>query len=90
MDEPWKHYVKCKKLDTKGHIWFNFIYMQLVKTLPVIQETHVWSLGWEDPLEKEMATYFSIVTWRIPWTGKSMEYKELDTIEQLTHMECAG
>ena len=28
------------------------------------------SLGWEDPLEKEMATYFSILTWEIPWTGQ--------------------
>jgi len=33
-----------------------------------IQETWVWSLGWEDPLEEGMATYSSIITWRIPWT----------------------
>ena len=33
-----------------------------------MQETRVQSLGWEDPLEKEMATHFSILTWRIPWT----------------------
>ena len=33
-----------------------------------MQETHVRSLGWEDPLEKEMATYPSILAWRIPWT----------------------
>ena len=32
-----------------------------------MQETCVWSLGWEDPLEKEMATQFSILTWEIPW-----------------------
>ena len=32
------------------------------------QETWVWSLGWEDPLEKEMATHSSILAWRIPWT----------------------
>ena len=36
-----------------------------------MQETWVQSLGWEDPLEEAMATYFSIPTWRIPWTGKS-------------------
>ena len=66
-----------QEADTKGHIWFNFIYMQLVKNLPVMQETHVWSLDWEDPLEKEMATYFSIVTWRIPWTGESMELQRV-------------
>ena len=32
------------------------------------QETWVWSLGWEDPLEKEMATYSNILAWKIPWT----------------------
>ena len=32
------------------------------------QETWVWSLGWEDPLEEEMATHSSILGWRIPWT----------------------
>ena len=39
---------------------------QLVKNLPAIQETRVWFLGWEDPLEKEMATHSSILAWRIP------------------------
>ena len=41
---------------------------QMVKNLPVIQETWVRFLGWEDPLEKGMATHSSILTWRIPWT----------------------
>ena len=41
---------------------------QLVKYLPAMQETQVQFLGWEDPLEKEMATHFSILAWRIPWT----------------------
>ena len=41
---------------------------QLVKNLPAVQETQVRSLGWEDPLEKEMATHSSILAWRIPWT----------------------
>ena len=36
---------------------------------PAMQETWVRSLGWEDPLEKGMATYSIIVTWRIPWTA---------------------
>ena len=36
--------------------------------LPAMQETRVWSLGWEDPLEKEMAIHSSIFAWRIPWT----------------------
>ena len=41
---------------------------QLVKNLPAMQETWVQSLGQEDPLEKEMATYSSTLAWRIPWT----------------------
>ena len=41
---------------------------QTVKNLPAMQETQVRSLGWEDPLEKGMATYSSILAWRIPWT----------------------
>ena len=41
---------------------------QLVKNPPVMQETRVQSLGWEDPLEKEMATHSSILAWKIPWT----------------------
>ena len=39
-----------------------------VKSLPAMQQTQVWSLGQEDPLEKEMATDFSILVWRISWT----------------------
>ena len=39
-----------------------------VKNLPAMQETQVQSLGQEDTLEKEMATYSSILAWRIPWT----------------------
>ena len=39
---------------------------QLVKNLPAVQEIWVWSLGWEDPLEKGKATHSSILAWRIP------------------------
>ena len=39
-----------------------------VKNLSALQETPVRSLGWKDPLEKEVATYPSILAWRIPWT----------------------
>ena len=62
---------------------------QMVKNLPVVWKTWVWSLGWEDPLEKGMATYSSILAWRIhgqrslagysPWV-----HKELDMTEWLT------
>ena len=41
---------------------------KMVNILPAVQETLVWSLGQEDPLEKEMATHSSILMWRIPWT----------------------
>ena len=40
----------------------------MVKNLPAMQDTWVQFLGQEDPLEKEMATHSSILTWRIPWT----------------------
>ena len=43
---------------------------QLVKNLPAMQETWVRSLGWEDTLEKGMASDSSIFAWRIPWTGE--------------------
>ena len=41
---------------------------QTVKNLPAMRETPVCSLGWEDPLEKGMATHSSILAWRTPWT----------------------
>ena len=40
---------------------------QTVKRLPVMRETRVRSLGWEDPLKKEMATHSGILAWKIPW-----------------------
>ena len=43
---------------------------QMVKRLSAMQETWVRSLGWEDPLEKEMAAHSSALAWRIPWTAE--------------------
>ena len=43
---------------------------QTVKNLTAMQEAQVWSLGQEDHLEKEMATHFSVLAWRIPWVEK--------------------
>ena len=40
----------------------------MVKRLPAMQEPQVLSLGWEDPLEKEIVTHFSTLAWKIPWT----------------------
>ena len=45
-----------------------FLVAQMVKNLPAVWETQVQSLGWEDPLEKEVATHSSILTWKTPWT----------------------
>ena len=41
---------------------------QMVKKPSAVQETQVWSLGQEDPLEEEMATHCSVLAWRVPWT----------------------
>ena len=46
--------------------WWTSLVAQLVKNLPAMYETQVWSLSWEDPLEEGMATHSSILTWRIP------------------------
>ena len=61
-----------------GHpLWYFWasLVAQLVKNPPAMQETWVWSLGWEDTLEKETATRSSILAWRIPWTAQSMGYQ---------------
>ena len=56
-----------------------------------MQETQIWSLGWEDPLEKEMATHSSILAWEIPWTEEPgglqfMGFKESDETEWLNNI----
>ena len=48
------------------HIWISLV-AQMVKCLPAIQETWVRSLGWEDPLEEEMATHSNTLAWKTPW-----------------------
>ena len=48
------------------YIYIHFIVY--IKNLPAMQETQVWSLGWEDPLEKEMASHSSVLGWKISWT----------------------
>ena len=50
-------------------IWTSLL-AQMVMNLPRVQETQVRSPGWENPLEKGMATHFSISAWRIPWTDE--------------------
>ena len=60
----------------------------MVKNLPEVQETWVPFLGWEDPLEKEMATHSTILAWSVPWIEEpgrlqSLESQESDTTERL-------
>ena len=75
---------------------------QWVKNLPAMQETQetwVWSLGWEAPLEKEMATHSSIFAWGVPWTqeprglqsiGPQKVGHNLETKQQWQHPYAAG
>ena len=61
----------------------------MLKNLPVVQETQVQPLGQEEPLEKEMTTHSSILTWRSPWTEDPGGYspwgfQKLDMTERLT------
>ena len=64
---------------------------QLVKNPPALQETWVWSLGWEDLQKNGMATHSSILAWRIPlnrgaWRATVHGVQESDTTERLTHL----
>ena len=54
---------------------------QLVKNASAMQETWVRSLGWEDSLEKGMATHSSILAWKITWSEYPWGHKEVDTTE---------
>ena len=63
---------------------FPSLVAQLVKNPPAMRETWVWSLGWEDPLEKGTTTHPSILAWSIPWTYRPLGRKESDTTEWLS------
>ena len=63
--------IKCHHLVSRISVSYPYwpsCVTQLVKNLPAMQETQVQSLGWKDPLEKEMTTHSSILAWEIPWT----------------------
>ena len=68
---PWIYFslplYNCKGFDL-GHTWMASLVAQTVKRLSTTWETRVRSLGWEDPLEKEMAIHSSSIAWKIPWT----------------------
>ena len=64
---------------------------QLVKNLPAMRETWVWSLGWEDLLENGKANHSSILAWRIPWTvhGVPKSWTRLSNFHFHLHMSCS-
>ena len=56
-------------MNCQNYEWlYLFLMAQMVKRLPAMWETRGQFLGWEDPLEKEMATHTSTFAWKIPWT----------------------
>ena len=57
---------------------------QMVKHLPTMQETQVRSLGWEDPLEKEMATHSSTLAWKIPWMKEHGRLQSMGSQNEFT------
>ena len=61
--------MQLNSLEVKGNLVF--LVAQMVKNLPAIWETWVQSLGRENPLEKRVATYSSILAWRTPWTEET-------------------
>ena len=73
INELVKFWILCWKL--RWIFFFNYFFevwvslvAQIVKNLPAMQETQVQSLGWEDPLEKKLATHSNSLAWRSPWT----------------------
>ena len=62
-----KYLLGSKLQPVKNILLLLFLVAEMVKNLPVIQETWVQSLGQEDPPEKEMTNHSSILAWRIPW-----------------------
>ena len=58
----------------------------MVKNPPVLQEMWIQSLVWEDPLEKEMATYSSILAWEIPWTEEPGGLESTGSQKSRTHL----
>ena len=57
---------------------------QWVKNLSAMQEIHVRSLGWEHPLEEEMATHPSVLAWRIPWTEEPSRLQSIE-LQRVRH-----
>ena len=69
-------------LNQRGSGIEGFPHGAVVKNLPAMQKTRVWSLGWEGPLEKGMATHSSILACRIPWTKEPGRLQSLESQSQ--------
>ena len=74
-----KHFLELPCTDRNrqaGRITFTYTlgWWLMVKRLPTMRETPLQSLGWEDLLEKEMATHSSVLAWKIPWTEEPVGY----------------
>ena len=87
----------------RGLISLTSLVTQMLRNLPAIQETIIWSLRWEDPLEEGMAAHSSVLAWRIPWTEEpgglqSMRSQRVRhdwatntfTFRDRTHAPCIG
>ena len=97
VDETGAYYTEWCKAEIETPIQYVNAYIVFpggseVKCLPPMWETRVRSLGWEDPLEKEMVTHSSILAWRIPWTEKPGRLQSMgsqrvghDWVTSLTH-----
>ena len=82
--------IKTWEINPPTHKPKSSLVAQTVKGLPAVQETRVWYLAWEDPLEKGMAIHSSILAWKIPWMEESgwpqtMRSQRVNTTERLTH-----
>ena len=79
--DPWAQKKMASSSSVLGLPWW----LRWWKNLPAMQETCVWSLGWEDPLVKGMATHSSILAWTIPWTEEpgGLQFMGLPRVDHL-------
>ena len=76
-----------KEKHVHQHVFWASLVAQMFMNPPVMQETRVRSLGWEDPLEKGVATHPSTLAWRIPWTEKLDRLQSME-LQRVGH-DCA-
>ena len=78
------YYTKIEIVFQSSNLTGITLVAQMIKNLPIMWETWVWSLGLEDPLEKERVTHSSILAWEIPWTEEpgGLQFMDLQGIRQ--------